>query len=59
MGELTYRICDTCHAEMLCGYVIDDGDEYYCCDDCLHGAYSAEEYAELYQEDRAYWTNWL
>lgn len=47
--------CDTCHAEMTSGYVVDD-KEHYCCDDCLHGAYSEEEYDELCQEHRAYWT---
>lgn len=52
------RICNTCHKEMTSGYVIDDGQEYYCSDDCLHGAYSEEEYDELCQEDRAYWTDW-
>lgn len=52
------RICNTCGAEMASGYVIDDGNEYYCSDDCLHGTYSEQEYDELCQEDRAYWTEW-
>lgn len=52
------RICDVCGAKMEFGYVIDDGLEYYCSDDCLHGVYSEEEYDELCQEDQAYWTVW-
>lgn len=52
------RICNTCDTEMTSGYVINDGEEYYCCDDCLHGAYSEQEYDELCQEDLAYWTEW-
>ena len=51
------RVCDICGAKMSSGYVIDDF-ELYCSDDCLHGAYSEEEYDELCQEDRAYWTEW-
>ena len=52
------KVCDICHANMIAGYVIDDGIEYYCSDDCLHGAYSEEEYDELCQEGRGYWTEW-
>lgn len=58
MGKELYRICNTCGQPMLEGYVIDDGMEYYCCDDCLHGVYSAEEYEELCMNDCAYWTQW-
>ena len=43
---------------MTYGYVIDDGLEYYCSDDCLYGAYSEQEYDELCKDDRAYWTEW-
>lgn len=52
-------MCDACGTKMTCGYVIDDGLEYYCGDDCLHSAYSEEEYDELCQEDRGYWTEWV
>ena len=37
---------------------IKDGEEYFCDDDCLHAWYSEEEYDELCQEDRGYWTVW-
>ena len=52
------RICDVCGVEMEFGYVIDEGMECYCSDDCLHGVYSEDEYDELCQEDLAYWTVW-
>ena len=53
-----YRVCDNCNEKMFSGYVIDDGEEYFCDDDCLHAWYSEEEYDELCQEDRGYWTVW-
>ena len=43
---------------MQSGYVIDDGEEYYCSDECLYSWYSKEEYDELCQMDLAYWTEW-
>ena len=52
------RICNACGIEMSDGYVINDGEEYYCSDDCLHSAFSEEEYEELCSEDCAYWTEW-
>lgn len=52
------RICTCCGCEMWSGYVIHDGLEYFCSDDCLHSTYSPEEYDELCQEDEGYWTEW-
>ena len=52
------RICNTCGQEMSSGYVINDGEEYYCSDDCLYSVFSEEEYVELCEEDCAYWTEW-
>lgn len=52
------RICECCGIEMHSGYVIRDGEEYFCSDDCLSGWYSEEEYDELCQADEAYWTEW-
>ena len=43
---------------MTSGYVINDGEEYFCDDDCLYGWYSEEKYDELFQQDLAYWTEW-
>ena len=53
-----FRICNVCGAKMTFGYVIDDGLEYYCSDECLNYAYSEEEWDELCQDDRGYWTEW-
>lgn len=53
-----YRECTNCHSLMQEGYCIHDGEEYFCCDDCLHGWYSEEEYEELCEQDEAYWTQW-
>lgn len=52
------RECTNCGKPMTSGYVINDGEEYFCDDDCLHGWYSEEEYDELCQQDLAYWTEW-
>lgn len=52
------RICTACGKEMWQGYVIHDGDEYYCSDECLHEYYSEDEYDQLCQEDEGYWTQW-
>ena len=42
------------------GYCIEGGMEYFCCDECLHTAYSEDEYLELYDggEGDTYWTEW-
>ena len=53
------RRCAVCGCKVISGYCIDDGEEYFCSDDCLHGFYSPEEYEELCAEDRAYWTDWF
>ena len=56
--EEEYRECSTCHSIMQEGYCIDDGEEYFCSDDCLHSSYSPKEYEELCEQDRGYWTEW-
>lgn len=56
--ETPHRICTCCDKYMTSGYVIRDGEEYFCDDDCLYGWYSEEEYDELCQQDEAYWTEW-
>ena len=52
------RICNECGSVVISGYCINDGEEYYCSDECLYAWYSEEEYDELCQEDLAYWTEW-
>lgn len=52
------RKCNICGKEMREGFCIYDGLEYYCSDDCLMGAFSIGEYAELYANGDGYWTEW-
>ena len=53
-----FRICTACGKHMHRGYVIGEGAEYYCDDECLSSYYSEEEYDQLCQMDLAYWTDW-
>lgn len=64
------KICSECKKELKSGYVIDDGDEYYCSEECLHKHYTPEEYERMvknaeteftsdeydYDVGQAYWT---
>ena len=50
--ETPYGVCTCCDQTMNSGYMINDGEEFYCSDDCLHGWYSEEEYDELCQEGK-------
>ena len=52
------RRCTNCEKLIDSGYVINDGEEYFCDDECLHAWYSEKEYDELCQQDLAYWTEW-
>lgn len=52
------RTCTNCGKVMTSGYVIADGKEYFCSDECLSGYYSEDEYRELCEHDAAYWTEW-
>lgn len=54
------RICDECKNKMNSGYVIENGLEYYCSDECLHKHYTEEEYLELYDNGNgdSYYTEW-
>ena len=42
------------------GYCIENGEEYYCCDDCLHSKYTDEEFQEMYDDGNGdtYYTEW-
>lgn len=48
--------CDECNQEMLYGYVIHDGIEHYCSDECLHKNINEEGYKYLNQDGYAFWT---
>lgn len=52
------RVCSECVKKMNSGYVINDGDEYYCSDECLHKNITPERYKEMNEDDCAYWTEW-
>lgn len=54
------RICSACGKQMKKGYCIEGGMEYFCSDECLHTAYSDDEYLELYDNGNgdSYWTEW-
>ena len=57
IGGVGMRTCDICGKELQSGYVINDGEEYYC-ENCLSKKYTKEEYNEMYENDEAYWTEW-
>jgi len=54
------RKCSECGRPMVQGYLIHDGDEYYCSDECLHKHYTEQEWLELYDNGNSdsYWTEW-
>lgn len=56
----SYRFCSECERIMNEGYLINDGDEYYCSDDCLERNMTKEEYLESYAdgEGSSYYTAW-
>lgn len=55
--EIERTRCSECNKEMNEGYVIYDGLQYYCSDECLHKELNEKEYKTLYEEGYAYWTN--
>lgn len=54
------RKCDHCSKGMDEGYLINEGEEYYCSDECLHQHYTVDEWAAMSDGDDAesYWTEW-
>ena len=44
------RQCDECGRLMNDGFIIDDGREYYCSEDCLHKHYTEREYLCMYYD---------
>ena len=52
------RSCEKCGKHLTAGYVINDGEEYYCSDKCLHTKYTDSEYSGMYLDDNAYYTTW-
>lgn len=56
--EISVRRCDVCGRFMAEGYVINDGEEYFCSDGCRRKRMPDEEYGKLYDEGCAYYTEW-
>lgn len=56
----SYRECTQCEAIMNEGYLIDDGSEYYCSDECLEKNMTREEFNDLYDNGHgsSYYTAW-
>lgn len=55
------RLCGECKTIMIEGYVIHDGDAYYCSDECLYKNWTIKEWEEVTKDDDSscYWTEWL
>ncbi len=61
MEELdSFRICSSCGKPMVEGYCIEDGEAYYCSDECLHKNICPKDYIAMYNNGKghSYWTNW-
>jgi len=54
------RVCSRCNALTKEGYVVNDGDEIFCSDQCLSVNYPPEVWAEMSKDDNKhnYWTRW-
>lgn len=42
------------------GFVIEGcfDEEYYCSTDCLYKVYNPDQYADMFADDNACWTDW-
>jgi hypothetical protein len=65
--EEDFRVCSCCKEEMVEGYVVENGEAYYCSDECLGEVYSPEEIEEMFTQINEYdewlyspnyWTTW-
>lgn len=50
------HFCSECGELILEGYIVCDGEAYYCSDECLHKHYTDEEWREMYESDDGYYT---
>lgn len=57
-GYLEIRQCDECHKYMASGYILGDGDYYYCSDKCLSQIFSEGEIEEYFLDEYLYFTEW-
>lgn len=58
-GHEKKRICSECGKEMVDGYCIGGGEEYYCTENCLYEHYTQKQYSDMYDAGVAYWTSWV
>ncbi len=54
------RICSECSSPMNEGYIIDNGEDFYCKESCLEKNMTKEEFIELYDNGNSdtFWTSW-
>jgi len=54
------RKCDHCSKGMDDGYTVNEGEEYYCSNECLHKYYTEDEWADMHDngDGDSYWTEW-
>lgn len=53
------KTCTKCKKEMVEGYCVKGGEEYYCDDKCLYSVMTEEEWCDLYEDGgESYWTQW-
>lgn len=55
-----HRYCSQCNEIMTEGFVIENGDSYYCSEQCLHKNMTPKEYSNLYDNGNgdSFWTTW-
>lgn len=54
------RQCDVCKKYMIDGYCIEEGNGYYCDDECMLTEMTMDEFNELYDDGNgdSYYTDW-
>ena len=52
------RKCTVCNEVMYEGFVLNDGTDYFCSEECLTKEITWEEYLEMVNVGEAYWTEW-
>ena len=57
-GQKFARMCSICGAGMDSGYVVGDGDSYYCSDRCLRRHYTGKQWERCHRDGFGYWTEW-
>lgn len=59
-GTKYARKCDECEKGMNEGYVINNGEEHYCSDECMHKHYTKKEWKKMHLngDGDSYWTDY-